>query len=170
MHPMGTSFRAPVVKFFVRIDLDPNTSYLDGNYLTEKTRKENECTLKSSLAFISLTSDALRNILTTEFINDKDAQEDTMAQQTRVRLIVSGRVQGVCFRMETQKAAVRFGVYGWGRNKRDGSVEIIAEGDETDVTSLINWCRTGPPLSSVQKVEVSRQAYQGDFDTFNIRY
>ncbi len=93
-----------------------------------------------------------------------------MSQQTRAHLIVSGRVQAVCFRMETQKAAARFGVCGWVRNKRDGSVETVVEGDETDVTSLINWCKTGPPISRVEKVDVSWQEYRGEFDDFSIRY
>ena len=93
-----------------------------------------------------------------------------MAQPTRAHLIVSGRVQGVCFRLETQKAAKTFGVLGWVRNKRDGTVETVAEGDEPDVTSLINWCRTGPPLSGVQEVVVTWQEYQGEFDAFSIRY
>lgn len=93
-----------------------------------------------------------------------------MTQPTRVHLIVSGRVQGVCFRLETQKAAARFGVSGWVRNKRDGTVETVVEGDETDVTSLISWCRTGPPMSGVQQVAVTWQEYQGEFDAFSIRY
>jgi acylphosphatase len=93
-----------------------------------------------------------------------------MAQQARAHLIVRGRVQGVCFRMETQKAATVFGVYGWVRNRRDGTVETVIEGNEADVTSLINWCRTGPPLSSVQNVDVTWEKYKGDYDAFRIRY
>jgi acylphosphatase len=49
-------------------------------------------------------------------------------------------------------------------------VETVIEGDEADVTSLINWCRTGPPLSSVQKVDVTWEKYKGDYDAFRIRY
>jgi acylphosphatase len=93
-----------------------------------------------------------------------------MEENARARLIVSGRVQGVCFRAETQKAATIYGVFGWVRNKRDGTVEAIVEGAKKDVISLINWCNSGPPLSRVQKVDVSWQAYQSEFNEFGIRY
>jgi len=93
-----------------------------------------------------------------------------MEQQTRVHLIVSGRVQGGCFRAETQQAASRFGVGGWVRNKRNGTVEAVAEGAADDVTSLINWCKSGPPISRVEKVDVTRQDYRGEYGRFSIRY
>jgi acylphosphatase len=72
--------------------------------------------------------------------------------------------------LETKKMAATFGVYGWVRNKRDGTVESVIEGDEKDVTSLINWCKSGPPLSRVQMVDVAWQDYQGEFGEFRIRY
>ena len=72
--------------------------------------------------------------------------------------------------METQKAASRFGVTGWVRNKRDGTVEAQVEGLKADVISLINWCKTGPPVSRVEKVDVTWQDYQGRFPDFSVRY
>ncbi len=93
-----------------------------------------------------------------------------MEKKARAHLIVSGRVQGVCFRAETQKAATIFGLHGWVRNKRDGTVEAIAEGAKKDVISLINWCKTGPPLSWVEKVDVNWQDYHGEFSEFGINY
>jgi acylphosphatase len=93
-----------------------------------------------------------------------------MNQQTRAHLIVSGRVQGVFFRAETQKAAKRIGVCGWVRNRRDGTVEAVVEGAADDVASLIGWCQSGPPASRVEKVDVTRQNFQGEFDAFSIRY
>jgi acylphosphatase len=93
-----------------------------------------------------------------------------MEPKARAHLIVSGRVQGVFFRAETQKAATVFGVCGWVRNKRDGTVEAVVEGEKKDVTSLINWCKTGPPMSRVEKVDVSWQDYEGEFGKFGIRY
>ena len=93
-----------------------------------------------------------------------------MEEKTRAHLIVSGRVQGLCFRAETQKAAAIFGVYGWIRNKRDGTVEVVVEGEKKDVISLINWCKTGPPIARVEKVDVTWQDYQGEFGGFGIRY
>jgi acylphosphatase len=93
-----------------------------------------------------------------------------MEENTRVHLIVSGRVQGVFFRAETQQAAARFGVSGWVRNKRDGTVEAVAEGKKNDVMSLIEWCKTGPPLSRVERVNVTWQDYLGKFSDFSVRY
>ena len=93
-----------------------------------------------------------------------------MEEKARAYLIVSGRVQGVCFRAETQRAARTVGVSGWVRNKRDGTVEAIVEGSKKDVMSLINWCKTGPPLSRVEKVDVSWQDCHGEFSEFGINY
>lgn len=94
-----------------------------------------------------------------------------MDEMARAHLIVTGRVQGVFFRAETQKAASGFGVTGWVRNKRDGSVEAIVEGPKPDVSRLVAWCRrSGPPLSRVAAVDVTWQRYQGEFETFDVRY
>ncbi|BBO66493.1 acylphosphatase [Desulfosarcina alkanivorans] len=93
-----------------------------------------------------------------------------MEKKARAHLIVHGRVQGVCFRMETRKAAAVFDVCGWVRNQPDGTVETVVEGDRADVTSLINWCRSGPPASSVEKVDITWQEYRGEFGEFSIRY
>lgn len=93
-----------------------------------------------------------------------------MAEKARAHLIISGRVQGVFFRAETQQAAMQFGLSGWVRNRRDGTVEAIVEGEKNDVISLINWCKTGPPLSRVKTVETDWQEFQGEFVEFGIRY
>lgn len=93
-----------------------------------------------------------------------------MEEKARAHLIVRGRVQGVCFRAETRKAATVFGVSGWVRNKRDGTVEAIVEGAKKDVISLINWCNTGPPISRVEKVDVNWQDFNDEFSEFGIRY
>lgn len=95
---------------------------------------------------------------------------NTRVRHTSAHLIVTGRVQGVFFRVETQRAANQFGVHGWVRNKRDGTVEAIVEGPELDVIALINWCRKGPPRAHVERVDVTWGDYQGEFDHFDIRY
>ncbi|MDL2274659.1 acylphosphatase [Desulfosarcina sp. OttesenSCG-928-G10] len=89
---------------------------------------------------------------------------------TRARLMISGHVQGVFFRAETRNTAIRLGVFGWVRNTSDGAVEAVAEGPEAAVHAWIDWCRTGPPRARVDSVDVSFQAYQGEFDAFTIRY
>lgn len=88
----------------------------------------------------------------------------------RVRLIVSGRVQGVFFRAETQSQALRLNLKGWVRNMSDGRVEILIEGDAADVDRMMAWCHKGPRLSKVEKVDHHDEPFQGTFDDFEIVY
>ena len=71
----------------------------------------------------------------------------------RVRVIVSGRVQGVFFRTGCARAAAVHGVAGWIRNRDDGGVEAVFEGSAAAVAAMIAWCRTGPPGASVVDLE-----------------
>ena len=93
-----------------------------------------------------------------------------MEKQVRVHAIISGRVQGVFFRMETQRAAAGFGVFGWVRNKRDGKVEAVFEGKQGAVDAVLQWCRQGPRMARVDEVEVNWQDYTGEFESFEITY
>jgi acylphosphatase len=91
-----------------------------------------------------------------------------MEKKTRAHAIISGRVQGVFFRWETKHAADGFGVFGWVRNKRDGTVEAVFEGSEQNVASILEWCKIGPPIAKVERLEVSRHEYTGEFNSFEI--
>ena len=91
-------------------------------------------------------------------------------KKIRAHAIIVGRVQGVFFRMETKRAADRAGVSGWVRNKRDGNVEALFEGDEGSVKSVLEWCREGPPLACVERVDVEFKDYKGEFKEFEITY
>lgn len=71
------------------------------------------------------------------------------------RVIVSGRVQGVFFRDSCRQEAKRLGVSGTARNLADGNVEVIAEGEQGAVDTLIKWCKEGPSYAAVDSVEVS---------------
>ena len=93
-----------------------------------------------------------------------------MAEKIAVRLIVSGKVQGVFFRAETQRAARGCGVTGWVRNLPDGTVEAWAEGERGQVEALVQWCRQGPPRSRVEGVEVQPGDFSGRFDSFEVTY
>jgi len=72
----------------------------------------------------------------------------------RVRAIVTGRVQGVCYRASTVDEARDRGLTGWVRNLADGSVELEAQGDEARVAGLLAWCAHGPPAARVTGVAV----------------
>ena len=79
-----------------------------------------------------------------------------------VHVSVAGRVQGVGFRDALQAQAIRHGVRGWVRNRRDGSVEAIFQGDAAAVEALLAWTRRGPPAARVDAV-TARPA-TGDLD------
>ena len=86
----------------------------------------------------------------------------------RVHVIVEGRVQGVFFRAETQKTANRYKVKGWVKNLYDGRVEAVFEGKEKDVDRVLFWCHEGPSYASVTGVEVKKEPFAGEFDSFSI--
>ena len=88
----------------------------------------------------------------------------------RARVLVGGRVQGVFFRFETRRQARRLGVAGWVRNRRDGRVEAVFEGEKEDVERMIEFCRRGPSGARVSNVEVRWEEPTGEFEGFNVRY
>jgi len=90
--------------------------------------------------------------------------------KVRAHVWVSGRVQGVFFRSETQEAARRRGVKGWVRNLPDGRVEAVFEGEEKAVNELIEFCKRGPPGAVVTSVKVVMENFTGEFKDFFIRY
>ncbi|MBT8364217.1 MAG: acylphosphatase [Deltaproteobacteria bacterium] len=93
-----------------------------------------------------------------------------MADKVRAHVIISGLVQGVFFRMETKRAADRFGVFGWVRNLKDGTVEAVFEGDREPVDAVLGWCRQGPPHANVADVKVTWNDYTADFKGFDISF
>jgi acylphosphatase len=75
--------------------------------------------------------------------------------------VVRGRVQGVWFRGSTREAARAAGVRGWVRNRPDGSVEAVFEGEGEAVASLVAFCDHGPPGARVDAVELSEEPAEG---------
>jgi acylphosphatase len=75
----------------------------------------------------------------------------------RVRVVVSGRVQGVFFRARCAEEARRLDVGGWVRNLPDSRVEAVFEGAEPQVDRMIDWCRRGPPGAQVDSVQTEAQ-------------
>ncbi|HEU0042061.1 MAG TPA: acylphosphatase [Jiangellaceae bacterium] len=80
----------------------------------------------------------------------------------RCRAIVTGRVQGVFYRDSCQQMARRLGVRGSVRNRHDGAVEVVAEGDRDAVGALLAWCREGPPRASVTAVAITDEEPVGE--------
>jgi acylphosphatase len=91
-------------------------------------------------------------------------------EKVRARIIIEGRVQGVFFRHHTQETAFRLGVKGWVKNRRDGRVEAVFEGDQERVDQIIQWCHRGPSEARVTKVYATWENYTGEFEDFSVTY
>jgi acylphosphatase len=79
----------------------------------------------------------------------------------RRRVVVHGFVQGVGFRFAVERAACSRGVAGWVRNRPDGTVEAVFEGEREDVEALVELCREGPRGAEVESVEVASESPDG---------
>jgi len=81
-----------------------------------------------------------------------------------IHCFVTGRVQGVCFRMYTQRQAENSDLTGWVRNLPDGRVEVMAFGNEQQLDKLNHWLKSGPSMAQVTKLEsetIDLQDYEG---------
>jgi len=93
-----------------------------------------------------------------------------MAEIAEAHVIVSGRVQGVWFRGNTQHFAAAEGVRGWVRNLPDRRVEAVLQGNRAAVERVIDFMREGPPGAAVTDVAVSFRPPGEVFRGFDIRY
>ena len=88
--------------------------------------------------------------------------------QKRIHLLIRGRVQGVFFRASAQREARRLGITGWVKNRPDGCIELLAEGDEDSIKELSSWANHGPSAARVDGVDVRWRGYTGEFPEFLI--
>ncbi len=88
----------------------------------------------------------------------------------RVRLFVSGKVQGVFFRQSLKVMAKKNNVFGWVRNLCDGRVEAVLEGNAEEVDVLIKWAHNGPANSRVKHVDIQNEKFIGEFSKFDVLY
>jgi acylphosphatase len=79
----------------------------------------------------------------------------------RVRVVVTGRVQGVWYRQSCKDVAVAAGVHGWVRNTADGRVEAVLEGERVAVHAVIEWMRVGPRHAVVDDVQLNVEPPDG---------
>lgn len=82
---------------------------------------------------------------------------------------VRGHVQGVSFRYYTQQRATQLGLVGWVANKPDGTVRVVAEGEEAALDELLSFLRQGPPAARVDSVQVNRLPASGKWEQFRIQ-
>ncbi len=88
----------------------------------------------------------------------------------RVRIVVRGLVQGVGFRAFILNIARSLGLRGFVKNQLDGSVLIVAEGDEQALQKLIDAASRGPPAAIVENIDIVYEEYRGDLPRFYIDY
>ncbi len=81
-----------------------------------------------------------------------------------------GRVQGVYYRSYAVDKARDLGLTGWVRNRFDGRVEAVFEGEEDAVRKMVRWCHQGSPSARVERVEVSWEEATGEFADFRVTY
>ncbi len=92
-----------------------------------------------------------------------------MSNLIRVHVFISGRVQGVGYRLNTERQARHLGVKGWVQNLMDGRVEAVFEGTESQVAAMLAWCRQGPLSAQVKEVSAIPELLEG-CDRFEVRY
>lgn len=93
-----------------------------------------------------------------------------MAEILEVHVVVTGRVQGVCFRAATQETACRAGVRGWVRNLPGRQVEAVLQGERAAVEKVLDFLRVGPPRANVTDLAVSWRTPGETYRGFDIRY
>ncbi len=90
--------------------------------------------------------------------------------ETRAKVLIKGRVQGVGFRFSTVRQAERMGVSGWVRNTMSGHVEAEFEGEERAVKRMVDWCRSGPGMARVTDIDIGYMSPTGEESGFHVRY
>jgi acylphosphatase len=91
-----------------------------------------------------------------------------MQQNVRARLVITGVVQGVYYRVTARKVALNSGITGWIKNRPDGAVEALIEGNRDKILKFIDWCRQGPPAAQVSDVQVEWGDFKGEYQNFSI--
>ena len=87
----------------------------------------------------------------------------------RAHCVITGRVQGVFYRASTRDHARAYALDGWVRNRVDGRVEAVFEGDASAVNAMVAWCHKGPPAAHVDHVDISWETPTGEEGAFAVR-
>lgn len=88
----------------------------------------------------------------------------------RIEAAIYGRVQGVSFRYYTRREAIRLDLTGWVANESDGSVRVVAEGEEDNLKKLIDFLHIGSPGAAVDKVSCTWETTTNKFNNFSVRW
>ncbi len=88
----------------------------------------------------------------------------------RVRLFVTGRVQGVFFRQSLKAKSIQNDIFGWVKNLQDGRVECLLEGNAKNISVLVKWANNGPANAIVENIEVHNEKFDNEFTKFDVLY
>ncbi len=88
----------------------------------------------------------------------------------RIRIFVTGKVQGVFFRQTLKVTSKKNNIFGWVRNLKDGRVEAVLEGNEDRISRVIEWAHGGPANARVEDVEIRNEKFTGEFSKFDVLY
>ena len=91
-------------------------------------------------------------------------------RKVQLFVLITGKVQGVGFRNFTQRNAQQLGVNGYAKNLPNGKVEVVAEGDKSQLDALIALLKVGPRYARVDSLHVDERPFTGEYKTFGIRY
>lgn len=94
---------------------------------------------------------------------------ESSTSPTQLRAVVRGMVQGVGFRFFVRRQAAALGLRGYARNRYDGSVEVVAEGDRRSLEQLLYALERGPSAADVEDVQAEWDTGSGAFSSFQIR-
>ena len=89
--------------------------------------------------------------------------------EKRLTVKIYGFVQGIFFRYSAKVEAEKQGIKGFARNEDDGSVYIEAEGNEKDLSLFLDWCKKGPALAKVEKVDFECKNELKGFESFDVK-
>ena len=88
----------------------------------------------------------------------------------RVRLTISGDVQGIYYRAFVKERASELGLTGYVKNLPGGKVEVVVEGHELKIEKLLEYCKQGPVGAKIEKVEGKTEPYKCEFKEFRVKY
>jgi acylphosphatase len=88
----------------------------------------------------------------------------------RIRVYVTGKVQGVFFRQALKVKAKQNNILGWVKNLDDGRVEAVMEGNEENLDILVEWCHGGPANARVEDVDIRNEKFSNEFSKFDVLY
>jgi len=90
--------------------------------------------------------------------------------EKRINLTILGEVQGRGYRYGSRQEALKRGLVGYVYNVSDGSVELVAEGEEQDLKDFVDWCYTGVGSAMVRRIDIRWSDPTSEFSDFLIRY